>query len=321
MNRAIQLLLLAVLLSGALHAQEESIDFPALRGPYLGQKPPGLKPELFASDIVSVKEGVHGNIVFSPDFSEAAWSPNYWVDDKNVLLRMQYSDGQWGSPVAFYPRGQGFSHGEPFYSYDGNRLYFLSGQINAMDKTEKETIWYVEKTSEGWSEPELLTPVLDSFQMHWQFSLDREGNLYFGGKSGSDKSAEIYSVKCENGKYQTPVKLSENINTSTAEFSPFISPDDDYLIFTRLVRHEGAPPEMNLFISLRDKNGNWQEARNLTEYIELPEQESSIMMLQSQVRVTPDGQYLFFTFFDGRGHMVYWVDAKIIKELKPEESK
>ena len=298
---------------GTVFAQDSEHDFPVLRGPYLGQNPPAQKSELFAPDIVSVKEGVHGNIVFSPDFSEAAWSPNYWVDDKNVVFRMKSSDGQWKTPTAFYPRGEGFSHGEPFYSYDGKRLYFLSGKINASKKTENEKIYYVERNSDSWSKPKLLTPVLDSFKIHWQFSLDREDNLYFGGKSSSDESGEIYFSRYEKGKYRNPEKLSDKINTSTGEFSPFISPHDDYLIFTRLIPQDGAPPHMNLFISFRDKRGNWQKSKILTEKIGLPAKVPFIMM--SQARVTPDGTYVFFTFFNGKGHLVYWGDAKVIEEL------
>lgn len=305
-----------IIVAGILFSQEKSSNFPVLKGPYLGQKPPALKPELFAPDFVSVKEGVHGNIVFSPDFKEAAWSPNYLVDDKHIFFRMEYSDGQWRAPSAVHLR-EGCSHGEPFYSYNGKRFYFLSGQIGASKKTENETIWYLEKKMSGWSEPKLLASVLNSFQMHWQFSLDKKESLYFGGKSSSDESSEIYFSKYENGEYQNPVKLSKNINTSSGEFAPFISPNDDYLIFTRVIMQEGAPPQMNLFLSFRDSSGKWQKAKNLTEKIGLPAKTPFIIM--SQARITPDGRYLFFTFFNGKGHMVYWIDAKIIEDLKSTE--
>lgn len=315
MNNKFQLFFLAVfiVIVGVLFSQEKTPNFPVLKGPYLGQKPPALKPELFAPDLVSVGEGVHGNIVFSPDFKEAAWSPNYWVNDKNVLFRMEYSDGRWKAPAAVCIR-EGYSHGEPFYSYDGKRFYFLSGQIGASKKTENETIWYLEKKTNGWSEPRLLTSVLDSFKMHWQFSVDKEENLYFGGETGPDESSEIYFSKYENDKYQKPVKLSENINTNAGEFSPFISPKNDYLIFTRVIMQKASPPQMNLFVSFRDESGKWQKASNLTDKIGSPVNTRFIMM--SQARVTPDGKYLFFTFFNGKGHMVYWVAAKVIEALK-----
>ena len=36
--------------------------------------------------------------------------------------------------------------------------------------------------------------------------------------------------------------------------------------------------------------------------------------------MSPDGKYLFFTRYDKNWNEdIYWVDAKIIEELKPEE--
>ncbi len=49
-------------------------DFPVLRGPYLGQKPPGDVPELFAPGIVSDVYFEHSGAVFTPDGKELFWS-------------------------------------------------------------------------------------------------------------------------------------------------------------------------------------------------------------------------------------------------------
>ena len=37
--------------------------------------------------------------------------------------------------------------------------------------------------------------------------------------------------------------------------------------------------------------------------------------------VTPDGKYIFFNSGRNGNWDIYWVDAKIIEELKPEELK
>jgi len=216
-----------------------------------------------------------------------------------------------GAPQAFFPRGERYKHSEPVYSHDGKQLNFLSDERNVPRGEENETIWYADRMPNGWSKPQLLTPVLDSFKIHWQFSFDLQNNLYFGGKSSTDESGEIYFSKYKDGKYENPQKLPDNINTHSAEFSPFISPHDNYLIFSRLLPQDSAPPQMNLFISFRDRHGKWQKAKNLTDKIELPEKTPIIMM--SQARVTPDGKYIFFTFFNGKGHMVYWINAEIIE--------
>ena len=59
-------LLASSFLPSLVGAQEN--DFPVLQGPYLGQNPPGVYPELFAPGIVSVEENFeHSAAVFSPD--------------------------------------------------------------------------------------------------------------------------------------------------------------------------------------------------------------------------------------------------------------
>ena len=45
-------------------------DFPVLKGPYLGQKPPGMTPEVFAPGIISTEHKEHSTLAFSPDGTE-----------------------------------------------------------------------------------------------------------------------------------------------------------------------------------------------------------------------------------------------------------
>ena len=46
-------ILFSILFVFSSHAQQD--DFSVLKGPYLGQKPPGLVPEIFAPSIVSIE--------------------------------------------------------------------------------------------------------------------------------------------------------------------------------------------------------------------------------------------------------------------------
>lgn len=305
--------IIGLLIFAATIVNAQQSDFPKLSSKYLGQQEPGIIPQLFAPDIVSVAQGVHGNIVFSSNFTEAAWHPNYKVSEKSLIYIMKYKDGKWDAPLEFFPK-EGFNYSEPFYSYDGNKLYYLSGETGSTGNAENEKIYYIERKGEGWSDPKLLSPNIPAF--HWQFSLDKENNLYFGGKS-DDKKGEIFFSKYSNGEYLSPEKLPLAVNSDASEFSPFISPDNSYLVFTRMLEKEKAPPQMNLFVSFKDKNGNWSTAQNLTDIIGLPVQTPFVMM--SAARITPDGKYLFFCFFNGKGHMVYWVSTKIIEELRPKE--
>ncbi len=303
----LNLLLFAVL---GLYSQQD--DFPLLQGKYLGQEEPGIIPELFAPGIVSVYQGVHGNIVFTSDFSEAAWHPNYKVNGRSLIFIMKYRNGKWEKPEEFFPE-DGHNYSEPFYSNDGKRLYYLSGIEGASGNAENEKIYFVERKATGWGDPELLSPDLPTF--HWQFSLDKMNNVYFGGKS-DDRKSEIFFSQLKNGEYLAPERLPETINSESPEFSPFISPDNSYLVFVRLIEQQNGPPKTNLFVSFKDKTGNWTKAQNLSPSLTIPEKSPIEMM--GAPRITPDGQYLFFCLFNGKGHMVYWVPAKVIEELRPE---
>jgi hypothetical protein len=295
-----------------LIAQET--NYTRLTGKYLGQPEPGIKPELFAEGLVSVGEGVHGNIVFTPDLLEAAWHPNYKVNGRSVIYLMRYRYGKWEPPAEFFlTSGSQFS--EPYYSFDGNKLYFLAGKVGKSGYPEFERICYAEREKNGWSDQKLLSHMFDTIPTHWQFSLDKESNLYFS-TGVYDHNAQIYCSRFRNGQYTRPDKLSENINTELMEFSPCISPNNDYLIFTRSIQGKNKPPKMNLYISFRDKEGQWMQAQNLSDKLGMATGSPYYMM--SAARVSPDGKYLFFTFFNGTGHMVYWVNAGILEDLRPE---
>jgi len=62
-----------VLLSAAAANQAQHAGFPKLTGPYLGQKPPGMMPEVFAPEIVSYDFNEHRSPTISLDLSVTYW--------------------------------------------------------------------------------------------------------------------------------------------------------------------------------------------------------------------------------------------------------
>jgi len=77
--------------------------FPVLKGPYLGQKPPGMTPELFAPGFVSagLSEAVCN---FSPDGREVCFNVAYSIgNDAKVYIACSrmveplYEAGLWKS--------------------------------------------------------------------------------------------------------------------------------------------------------------------------------------------------------------------------------
>lgn len=284
-------------------ADRGTARFPKWTGPYMGQKAPGTTPELFAKGIVSTRNGMYGTITFSPAGDEAFWKP----EGPNMLF-MKSTGGLWSAPQVFL-NPDGDSANVPFFSIDGQRLYFMRGKRGPSGMEKEEAIWYIEKTRDGWSEPRPFDPVVNSAPMHWQFSMDHAGSVYLG-------SDNIFCAGFVNGKYLAPKRLPAPVNELYTEkdkyragdIDPFISPAGDYLIYARF--QLGA-----LLISFKQKDGSWSEPRNLSEKLQTEGNDKA-------AKVTPDGKYLFFQSVrrgSGASRGLYWVDARIIDELRPKD--
>jgi len=142
--------------------------------------------------------------------------------------------------------------------------------------------------------------------MHWEFSLDREGNVYFSGQAPDSRGMQdIYLARFSGGKYEKPVNLGEPINSAAGENGPFIAPDGSYLVFER---------QYDLWLSFRGTGGVWSEPVKLGPEVNSPAVEICPV-------VTADGKYLFFlSQRDGESH-AYWVRADVIEKLRPAEKK
>jgi len=277
--------------------------FPELAGEYLGQKKPGKTAEVFAPGIVSGRFGLHSNVVFSPDGKEAFWSmmiPPRTVGyggGRTVVSRLV--DGRWTYPREAVFTGMKledvpFFHSGGILLFDMARRPFPGGQ-----NTGKENIWVWEKRGGEWTDPRPLEASVNDLPHHWQFSVDREGCVYFSTNiPGSLGGSDIYVSRLVDGRYQKPENLGAAVNTQAGEGFPFIAPDGRYLLFGR---------NMDIYVSFREEDGKWGEAKRLG-----PEVNTSGMEILPIV--SPDGQDLFFS----RNQQSYWIDAAVIEDAKPK---
>jgi len=299
---------LAMLLSEK-GADKSAIRFPVLKGDYLGQKPPRGKAELFAPGIISSIWGLHSTAVFSPDGNEVYWAPMMSFPgeaySRGGLLMMRRVNGQWEAPAWASFSGPHGNEDVPFFPADGKRLYFISRRpLPGETERGSEKIWYTDRTAAGWSEPRPLDPNVNSVSKHWEFSLDRKGNIYFGGRAPDSLGmGDIYMARFAQGKYDKPVDLGAPISSAAEETTPFIAPDGSYLLFSR---------QYDLWVSFRGAGGAWSEPVNLGPEINSPSVELCPI-------VTADGEYLFFlSQRDGESH-AYWVSAEVIEKLRPSQ--
>jgi Tol biopolymer transport system component len=307
----------------AMTISAEQSDFPKLAGPYLGQEPPGKTPELFAPDIFKKRfEGYHSIIVFSPDRKEAYWqASNESKPVKAAIYVSRQINGYWTEPQITPFSESDISSDCPFISPDGKRLFFLSQRplSEGGEPNKAENIWVMDRTADGWSEPRPLPPAINSFSKHWQMSVDRAGDLYFGvwkvdPVSRRTREHDIYCSRYQHGQYGDPEKLGAEINDpDSRQYSPYIAPDGSYLVFTRVEKTEPPViPVVTLNISYRDKEGEWTKPVVLNDILQIKEGKWG-----SQATVSPDGKFMFF--LKNNGKEIYWVDASFIKELRKKE--
>ncbi len=288
-------------------ADQSDIRFPVLEGDYLGQEPPEGRAELFGLGIISSIWGIHSTAVFSPDGNEVYWAPMISVPgeiySRGGLLMMRRVDGRWTPPAWASFSGPDVGDDVPFFSPDGKRIYFISRRpLPGETQLGSERIWYADRTSSGWAEPRPLDPAVNSINKHWEFSLDREGNVYFSGQAPDSLGmSDIYVARLAGGRYEQPVNLGAPVNSAAGEETPFISPDGTYLLFAR---------EYDLWASFRQEDGSWAQPVRLGTEVNSPSIELCPI-------VTADGEYLFFlSQRDGESH-AYWVRADVIDDVRP----
>jgi ankyrin repeat protein len=287
-------------------AETSEIRFPVLEGDYLGQKPPESGPELFALGIISSIWGLHSTAVFSPDGNEVYWAPMMTFPGETYsqggLLMMKRAGGRWSAPDWAPFSGPEINDDVPFFSADGKRIYFISSSPRrGGQQGGGEGIWYADRAANGWSEPQPLDPLVNAHNMHWAFSLDKGGDLYFGGQSPESLgSGDIYLARFAGGKYEKPVNLGGPVNSAGAETTPFISPDGSYLVFSR---------EYDLWVSFRGAGEAWSEPVRLGPEVNSPEIELCPV-------VTADGKYLFFVSNRGGESHAWWVRADVITRAR-----
>lgn len=96
---------------------------PVLRGPYLGQKPPGMTPEIFAPGIISIKNHRDYGGTFSPDGKWFFFTRGAGGENKESIMFCQLEETGWTAPEYAFNSGKD-SQGEPNFSPDGNQLLF-----------------------------------------------------------------------------------------------------------------------------------------------------------------------------------------------------
>ena len=300
MKTAIIAACLFVFATSNLFSQQR--EFPMLRGSYLGQKPPGTTPELFAPGIISVDENFeHSAAVFSPDGKEVFWCTNVGgatdsrVADNLRLYTMEMIDGLWTAPRPA-PFVEDIYVERPVFSPDGSRLYIEY----ARDITRESDfdIYVVERSGGGWSDPEPVSPLINSPAMERLHCVTADGALYFS-RDPFTRREEIFVSRYRDGKFTEPETLGKCYNSKDYEAAILISPDERYMLISHTdIQHRSV----EFSISYKKADGNWSDRMEAPFYC------------GGFFAFSPDGKYLFFM-----NEGIYWVSTSFIDELIPKD--
>jgi hypothetical protein len=304
------LCILMIFLPGCTHED----DFPVFSGPYLGQKPPGKTPEIFAPGIVCTEKN-EGYLVFLEHGRLLVfdrWLPQ--TEESNPFLVMEMRDGRWTKPRPSNHTKSLFDPDLPI-APDEKTLFFSSNR-STDNLGESETgwdIWMTQWTDQGFSYSRRLEAPVSSEKRDAWASLAQNGNLYFmSDRDGSYGRWDIYKAEYEDGGYLKVQNIGQPVNSEVSDADPAIAPDESYLLFCSY--RDGGFGASDLYITFRKQDGSWTTPQNMGAGINTPASEE-------KPYVTPDGKYLFFSN-DAPGNLeIYWVDATIIDHLNPDHLK
>lgn len=217
--------------------------------------------------------------VYTPDMT-AFYFLRRPAGGRNALMVTKKKGGVWETPVALP------FVGEPSFSLDGNTLHLGSRAAT--------------RTRSGWSEPQPFAAPFGGLPI-MRMTVSSRGNYFF------DQRSEAGGISVGRPGQQSPERLPWTAGPYAAH--PFIAPDESYLIWD-VRRGLGGS---DLYISFRKADGAWGPALNMGDKINTASNEMFAV-------VSPDGKALFFCRYEDFDHGdIYWVDAKLIESLRPQQ--
>lgn len=265
---------------------------------YFDQKPPGKDFELFGPGIVSLEGLPEKSLTISPSGDELFFkcSPPW---PRSKILHLKKENGKWGkAETAFFC--EEFNATEPAFSPDGRFLYF-SANIGRENK-EDYCLFRIEKTSEGWSEPEVIGDNPDPNVFEFHPTVCRDGTVIYCRWDHTAQKGGLWFFKVGQGSISDPVMMDLPGFNDENNTDPFVDPEGRFLIFES--RKPGGYGKADLYVSHRDEAGNWKRPVNLGPSFNSARNEQAFDL-------SPDGKYMFFY----KKKEIYWKEFSKFESL------
>ncbi|MGD2095858.1 MAG: right-handed parallel beta-helix repeat-containing protein [Phycisphaerales bacterium] len=270
-----------------LSLQTYAADGPS---PYMGQKPPGLVPKIFAPGLISIPNRFERNICFTADGREYYFNTRNSSWTNYQIFETHYENGQWTTPVR-----ASFSDTTslcPSLSNNDQTLHFTGGS---------QDIYRVTRTAGGWSSRVRLGEPISSSNAEYSCHISSLGNLWMcSHRSGGVGGCDIWYIPLEDGQLGQPLNL-RTLNTGSNDCAPVPGFNEEYIIW--MANRPGGFGNNDLYISFPDDQGGWTAPKNLGPPI-------NTSIIESAAFISPDRKYLFFTRDSGITSDIYWVSVK-----------
>jgi len=241
------------------------------------------------------------------DFFISKWENGKWAPRKSM-----------GKPI-----NSDLNEGAQSLSADGHFMFFTA--CNRADGLGSCDIYFSSWLGNQWSAPRNIAKPINSPQWDAQPSISPDGRtIYFCSRrpGGKGKIDLWQSTITEDGYWGEPENLGDLINTAGDEMSPFIHPDNQTLYFSS----NGLPGlgNFDLFVSRKDKTGEWGPPKNLGYPINSYFEEIGLIVdakgdkaYYSSTRMSNSGKDIFeFELYDEvrPGHVTYMKGLVFDKE-------
>jgi Tol biopolymer transport system component len=247
---------------------------------------PSSTPALYGAGIISTGD-MELNAALTADGRTLYFTKRTVKAQRWVIVESHWRRGRWSEPQVSPFSGQ-YNDFDPFISPDGSRLYYSSNRpVEGQQPKRDFDIWVLDRTASGWSAPRRLDAPVNTEADEYYPSVSATGAIYFSSsREGGKGRLDVYRASWNGTSYPAVENLGDPINGTFSDGDPYISPDENTLIFVSYDRPDGQGSG-DLYISRR-VNGAWTTAVNLGPGINSP-------ALEFCPIASPDGKTFFFT--------------------------
>lgn len=215
--------------------------------------------------------------------------------DPQDIYFSKFIHGHWTSAENIgFPLNDQYANGVCSISPDGNKLLVING-YNA-DGSVGPGVSISIRTAIGWGKPMKLD--IEDFENYSEFqdfflSADEEVIIMAVERKEGYGDQDLYaSLKTGDTSYSKPINLGLIINTTKAEFAPFLSPDNTTLYFAS--DGHGGYGESDIFKTKRLDNTwqSWSKPQNIGPAV-------NTSSWDAYFSITASGDYAYFVSSEG----------------------